>query len=210
MKKTVLFVTALLAFFALKGEDVPPSAVVRKWQKMTKLPGSEGMSTMIIYDNKGRKRVRMLASITRLNSSGDTEKKLIRFLAPSEVKGTGFLTYDYERRDDDRWLFMPALRKTRRIISSEKSKNFMGSEFSYGEMSFPLIEDFRYRYLERVKLSGVDCLVVEIVPVNEDIVDDYGFSKKISFYSVKDNILKKVIYYDPAGSLHRELIVRDV
>ncbi len=77
---------------------------------------------MIIIDKKGRERVRDTAQITKLYNKGETEKKLIRFLSPADVKGTGFLTFDYEDKDDDMWLYMPALRKVRRIVSSEKIK----------------------------------------------------------------------------------------
>ena len=66
----------------------------------------------------------------------------MRFLSPPDVKGTGLLIFDYEENDDDMWLFMPSLRKTRRIVSSEKAKSFMGSEFSYADITPPALNDF--------------------------------------------------------------------
>ncbi|MBA7694142.1 hypothetical protein ES703_102749 [subsurface metagenome] len=101
----------------------------------TKLKGSEAVSTMTIIDSKGRDRVRRIAQVTKLYNSGDTEKKLIRFLSPADVKGTGLLTFDYKVKDDDMWLYMPALRKTRRIISSEKGKSFMGSDYNFSTIN---------------------------------------------------------------------------
>jgi hypothetical protein len=102
----------------------------------------EAISTLRIYDARGRERVRQTSMASRLFESGSTEKRIIRFLSPAEVKGTGMLIYDYDDRNDDMWIYMPALRKTRRIISNEKRKSFMGSEFSNADMSAPNLEDF--------------------------------------------------------------------
>ena len=109
----------------------------------------------------------------------------MRFLSPEDVKGTGLLTFDYKKKDDDIWLFMPALRKTRRIISTEKAKNFMGSEFSYSDMSPPVLDDFNYKRLADEKCGEEDCWKVEMIPANEKAAEENGFSKKAT---LGDNI----------------------
>ena len=173
----------------------------------TRLAGVEATSTMTIIDSKGRERVRKIAQVTKLYDNGDTEKKLVRFLAPADVKGTGLLTYDYLKKDDDMWLYMPALRKTRRIISSEKAKNFMGSEFSYADMTPPNADDFDFKVLGEKNVNGTDCWQLEIIPKNDDIADENGFSKRISFIGKDDYVIRKAIYYDLDGSLYKELNV---
>ncbi len=85
-------------------------------------------STLKIYDNKGNVRVREVSNAMAKFSG--TTKTLFKFLSPPEVKGTTILIYDYENKDDDMWIYMPSLRKTRRIVATEKGKSFMGSEFS--------------------------------------------------------------------------------
>ena len=128
MKKLCISLGILLIFCAIQSvsaEDLTARQIIDKSEENTKVSGSEAVSTMTIIDAKGRKRVRKVAQVTKLYDNGETEKKLIRFLSPADVKGTGLLTFDYEKKDDDMWLFMPALRKTRRIVSSEKAKSFM-------------------------------------------------------------------------------------
>jgi hypothetical protein len=176
----------------------------------TRLAGAEATSTMTIIDSKGRERVRKIAQVTKLYDNGETEKKLVRFLSPADVKGTGLLTFDYKAKDDDMWLYMPALRKTRRIVSSEKAKNFMGSEFSYADMTPPNSNDFNFKLLGEQDVSGVVCWQIEIIPKDDDIADENGFSKKVSFIGKEDFVVRKSIYYDFDESLHKEFTVREI
>lgn len=178
--------------------------------KVTKLAGAEMLSTMTIIDGRGRERVRELASVSKLYDGGATEKRLIRFLAPADVKGTGLLTFDYEDKDDDMWLFMPALRKTRRIVSSEKAKNFMGSEFTYADMTPPILEDFTYSVLAEKEQGGIACWEIEMIPANEDVADENGFSKRVVCIGKHDFVLRHALYYDLDGELHKELDVLEI
>lgn len=191
-------------------ENLAAEQIVDRSFKATKLAGSETISTLTIIDNKGRERVRKIAGVSKLYDNGATEKRLIRFLSPADVKGTGLLTFDYEKKDDDMWLYMPALRKTRRIVTSEKAKNFMGSEFSYADMTPPILDDFTYKILGEQEVEGTLCWEIEIVPVDDDIADENGFSKRIVHIAKKDFVIRKAIYYDLDGELHKELAVKEV
>lgn len=210
----LLIVCALGISIAYKNlsaqEALTAKQIVDRSVETTKLAGVESTATMTIIDSKGRERVRQIAQVTKLYDNGDTEKKLIRFLSPADVKGTGLLTYDYEVEDDDMWLFMPALRKTRRIISSEKAKSFMGSEFSYADMTPPNLDDFSYRILGEPKVDGAACWEIEIVPNDEDVTDDNGFSKKISYIGKEDFVIRKAVFYDLDETLLKELTVKEI
>ncbi|MFC2164104.1 outer membrane lipoprotein-sorting protein [Acidobacteriota bacterium] len=214
MKKCIAFATAIAIILILSGleaqENLSAREIVDGAFKVTKLAGSESISTMTIIDGKGRERVREIAAVTKLYDNGETEKRLIRFLAPADVKGTGLLTYDYEKKDDDMWLFMPALRKTRRIVSSEKAKNFMGSEFSYADMSPPVLDDFNYSMVGNSEAEGVSCWEIEIIPVDDDVADENGFSKRVVHIAKETFVIRKSVYYDLDGELHKELSVKEV
>jgi len=191
-------------------EELTADEIMDRSFKATKLAGSEALSTMTIIDDKGRERIREISSITKLYDNGETEKRLIRFLSPADVKGTGLLTFDYEKKDDDLWLFMPALRKTRRIVSSEKAKNFMGSEFSYSDMTPPTLEDFSYVLQGEEEVEGTLCWTIEMIPVDDDIADENGFSRRIISVAKEDFVIRRAIYYDLDGELHKELSVKEV
>jgi len=176
----------------------------------TQAAGVEAVATMIIIDNKGRQRIRKIAQISKLYENGQTEKKLIRFLAPADVKGTGFMTFDYRKKDDDKWLYMPALRKTRRIVSSENAKSFMGSEFSYADMTPLTIENFTYKILGEEEINDIQCRTIEIIPKDDDIADENGFSKKISYIGKQDFVIRKAEYFDLDKELHKEFTVHEI
>ncbi len=191
-------------------ETLTAKQIADKSYQATKLAGSEAASTLTIIDAKGRERVRQIAQVTKLYNNGETEKRLVRFLAPADVKGTGLLTFDYATEDDDLWLFMPALRKTRRIVSSEKAKSFMGSEFSYADMTPPNLEDFNYKMLEDALVGETPCRQIEMTPINEDVADENGFSRKISFIGKSDFVIRKAHYYDLDGELLKELSIGEI
>ncbi|MDP2423619.1 MAG: outer membrane lipoprotein-sorting protein, partial [Bacteroidales bacterium] len=115
----------------------------------------EMVSTLRINDGKGGVRIRQVANATR--KFGGVTKTMIKFLAPPYVKGTTMLIYDYEDKDDDMWIFLPSLRKSRRIISSEKGKSFMGSEFSNADMSKPNLDDFNWKMYGSELVDSKDC-----------------------------------------------------
>ncbi len=204
------FLLIAASFSAGAQENLSAGDIYEKAVSSGKLDGSEAVSRMIIIDSKGRERIRDTAQITKLYDNGETEKKLIRFLSPADVKGTGFLTFDYENEDDDMWLYMPALRKVRRIVSSEKSKSFMGSEFSYADMSPLPSSDFNMKILGTETENSIECWIIEMVPASDDIADENGFTKKIGWIGKEDFVIRKAEFYDFSGILYKTLTVENV
>ncbi len=210
-----LCITSFLIFLTVernaRAQSKPTARkIMEKLAENRKVDGSESVMTMVMVNAKGQKRVRKFALITKLYDGGKTEKKLSRFIEPTEVKGTGILTFDYEKKDDDIWLFMPALRKTRRIISSEKSKSFMGSEFSYWDLNIPNLDDFKYKLIKEEKINGVDCWVVELAAKNDDIADEAGYLKQQLWVGKTDFVPRKGLFYDLDGELLKELSSKNV
>jgi hypothetical protein len=163
-------------------------------------------STLKIYDAKGNERVRQVTTVTK--KFGETGKTIIRFISPADVKGTAILIYDHENADDDMWIYMPALRKTRRIISTEKGKNFMGSEFTNADMSKPTMDDFQYSILGSDNYEGKNCWKIEAICKNQEIARENGFSRKISYIEKGTYLCHKVEFYDLQGKLQRLQYIR--
>ena len=138
-----------------------------------------------------------------------TEKRIIKFTSPAEVSGTGILIFDYPEKSDDMWIYLPALRKTRRIVSKEKSKSFMGSEFSNANMTAPGLDDFTYILLGMENYQGKSCAKVESIPVNEDLMDEYGYSKSISWIDENSFLVYQTHYLDFDGELYKTITNSD-
>lgn len=167
----------------------------------------EMVSTLNIHDGKGNVRSRQVANATR--KFGSVTKSMIKFLAPAEVRGTALLIYDYDDKSDDMWIYLPSLRKSRRIISSEKGKSFMGSEFSNADMSKPNTDDFVYKLLESDVVNGKDCWVMEIKPKNNSVEDENGFARKVAFIEKTTNLTLKSDYFDFEGRKFKTMTFGD-
>jgi hypothetical protein len=175
-----------------------------------KLDGSEATVKMAVIDEKGQKRERQLTMATKLYDGGKTEKRIYRFVAPADVQGTGVLVFDYEAKADDVWIYLPALRKTRRIVSSQRTQSFMGSEFTYGDLNIPALDDFNYTLAREETFAGEPCWVVDVMPRSPEVAEGEGYSKKTFWVSKEKAAVLRGLYYDKGGTLLKELIARNV
>lgn len=196
--KTYRIITGLLLLASQVVFAQSPEEIMEKSRDAVKLKSFEALSTLTITDPRGNQRIRKNTMASKM-FPGDVEKRIIKFVSPAEVKGTGILIIDKKDENDDMWIYLPALRKTRRIVSTEKSKSFMGSEFSNADMTAPTLADFTYRILGSEKVTGHDCYKMEAIPRNTDIEDLYGYSKAISWIDKNDYIVHRSQYYDFEG-----------
>ena len=141
---------------------------------------------MILIDKGGHERVRNLRSFRR--DVGEDTQSILFFLSPADVRETGFLTYDYDgaERDDDQWLYLPALKKTKRIASGDKSGSFMGSDFSYADMTDRELDFYDYELLQEDEVDGYAVWIVQAIPNNEKEIEETGYTRSI-FFVRKDN-----------------------
>ena len=137
--------------------------------------------TMVLIDKNSHKRTRTMKSFSK--DKGEDTLKLIFFTTPVDVRNTGFLTWDYRKgdRDDDQWLYLPELKKVKRIASADKSGAFMGSDFSYADMTRRVVSEWNYKLLKTDTVRGNACWLIEATPVNKIVQDRYGYKKSILF-----------------------------
>ena len=204
-KAIILLCTAISATFSLFAQD--PKEISEKSASTIEFESMEMVTTLNIHDGKGNLRVREVAIAT--NKFGETTKTLMKFLSPADVKGTSILVYDYENKSDDMWVFLPSLRKVRRIVSSEKGKSFMGSEFSNADMSKPNTNDFTYNLLGTEILDGKECWKVEATSKSREIESEYGFQKRVSYIEKNTFLSYKSELYDSRGKLYKTMTMGD-
>ncbi len=136
---------------------------------------------MILIDRQENKRVREMKVFTK-DKGADTWKMQF-FLSPADVKDTGFLTYDYYEgdRDDDQCLYLPDLHKTKRIATSDKSSAFMGSDFSYADMTRRVLDEWKYKLLKEDMVGEYKVWLIEATPASDEVQDRYGYLKSVLF-----------------------------
>ena len=143
---------------------------------------------MLLIDKNGKERTRDIKSYAK--DFGEDNHRTMFFKSPSDVKNTAFLTYDYDdsSKDDDQWLYLPALKKVKRIPSTDKSSSFMGSDFSYFDMTDRDLEDYDFKLLKETKVRGHDAWMIESKPRNQEIINESGYDKTIAIVR-KDNFM---------------------
>jgi len=191
---------ALLLMGMPAGKAQNPRDIIERSQEVVKISSFEALSTLTITDARGRERIRK-SSMASMSFPDGSEKRIIKFLSPAEVKGTGILIHDYPEKRDDMWIYLPALRKTRRIVSKEKSKSFMGSEFSNANMTAPGLDDFSYRLAGEEVVEGAPCYLIESLPLNEDLAEEYGYARSLSWVDKNTYLVYRSNFYSVDGDL---------
>ena len=160
---------------------------------------SAGMK-MTLINRKGKKSVRNLRSKT-LEQLDQGDKSLSIFDEPADVKGTAMLTHSHGLDPDDQWLYLPALKRVKRISSKNKSGPFMGSEFAFEDLGSQEIEKYSYTLLGEEQLNGVDVYKIERIPQYKHS----GYTKQIAWLDKEHLRSMKVEYYDRKKSLLKTL-----
>ncbi len=160
---------------------------------------------MVLRNKHGQESRRKMRART-FEVADDGDKSLTIFDTPRDVKGTAFLTFSHKSGDDDQWLFLPALKRVKRISSRNKSGSFMGSEFAYEDIASQEIEKYTYKYIRDEVYLDMDCFVVERYPVDHK---NSGYTRMVSWMDKEQYRPFKIEYYDRKGSHLKTLIFSD-
>ncbi len=176
----VIFVAAVFLTPMDASADDPKARSIM--QKVEDRDDGDNMTSnllMTLIDKNNDERKKYFKNFSK--DYGKDEKRIMFIERPANIKNTGFLTFDYDdaEKDDDQWLFLPALGKTKRIASSDKSGSFMGSDLNYSDMTDRELEDYDYKLLKETTLDGKKVWLIESTPRSEDVIEETGYKKSI-------------------------------
>jgi len=166
--------------------------------------GNSTAHMLMVLQNRHGQESRREIRMRNLEVINDGDKSLTIFDSPKDVKGTAFLNYTHKMGDDDQWLYLPALKRVKRISSRNKSGSFMGSEFSYEDISSQEIEKYTYKWLRDEIFNGMECFVVERYPVDNK---NSGYSRQVSWIDKLEYRTWKVQYYDRKNEHLKTLVM---
>ena len=180
-----IFISLLLFSFYASAETAEEKglAIAKELKKRTMgFQDYRNNSVMTLKDRNGNVSKRFMRS-KNLEVKDDGDKILIIFDQPRDVKGTALLTFTHRTEDDDQWLYLPALKRVKRISSSNKSGPFMGSEFAYEDITSEEVEKYTYKYIRDETYNDMECFVIERYPVDKRS----GYSKQLVWIDKKNS-----------------------
>ncbi len=204
MKKIILITAVLLSSMGINAQSPEARGLeIAKAAEQADL-GFKSSSVdlkMTLKNKNGQTSERDLTTKT-LELTADGDKSLIVFNSPRDVKGTSTLTFTHKVGPDDQWLFLPSIKRVKRISSNNKSGPFVGSEFAYEDLSSQEVEKYSYKFLEEKE----DILIVEQDPVDPKS----GYTRRVVNYNKgKGYRIEKVEFYDRKNSLLKTLTYSD-
>ncbi|ACL02457.1 conserved hypothetical protein [Desulfatibacillum aliphaticivorans] len=208
---TTLLFFALAALFlaapCAHADDAKAREIMQKVNDRDDGDNAVSEEEMILIDKRGKQRVRKIKSFRK--DFGEDTHSILFFEEPADVRDTSFLTFDYddESKDDDQWLYLPALKKVKRIASSDKDGAFMGSDFTYGDMTERALSKFSYEMVREEDVDGHKCWVIQSTPINDDVVDEYGYLKSRAFVRQDNYVVVRAQFQWAKGNKFKEMRV---
>lgn len=161
---------------------------------------STSSMTMTLINRSGKKSVRRMRAKT-LEVASDGDKSMTIFDEPADVKGTATLTYSHTAEADEQWLYLPALKRVKRISSKNKTGAFMGSEFAFEDIGSQEIEKYTYKYLSEEQLDGIAVHKIEAYPTYKYS----GYTRLISYIDQERLVSLKTEFFDRKDVLLKTL-----
>jgi outer membrane lipoprotein-sorting protein len=156
---------------------------------------------MVLRNRTGKESRRNIIN-RQLEVDGDGDKSLSLFKEPKDVEGTAMLTFTHGLEPDEQWLYLPSIKRVKRISSKNKSGPFMGSEFAFEDIGSQEIEKYTYKYLREEPCGdGLQCYVIERIPQYADS----GYARQITWVDTAEYRNIKVEFYDRKNSLLKTL-----
>jgi predicted RND superfamily exporter protein/outer membrane lipoprotein-sorting protein len=197
-------VAGLLTLLALlpapvEGQGEDAKRVMTANFVVSRVPDSDARITITLTNRGGQQRVRRLVGRTKLEPNGIDNRRLVRFESPADVAGTATLLVEHSGADDDIWVYLPALRRSRRLVASNKKESFLGTDFSYGDVIGHRVSDWRYTVAGEETIDGVATLIIEGVPATDEVKGISGYSRQKLWVRRDNNVTVRTEYWDVAG-----------
>jgi outer membrane lipoprotein-sorting protein len=198
-----LFVSGTVGIFA---QDLSGYDIMRLADERYTGDTAQYKLSMTLSSGRGAPRLREVSYYFK--DYGDTDKILMVFQSPRDVAGTGYLSFSYddESKDDDMWLYLPAMKRVRRITGSGKNDDFMGTDFTYEDMGSRSLAKDTFNFQREELIDGEVCRVVEALP--KDRSDPYG--RRVIWVRKDSAVIAAADYYDRQGKLLKTLKVSGI
>jgi outer membrane lipoprotein-sorting protein len=208
---SVLLIVAI-SFYATRNAHaatMQPSEIMQRNYVVSKFNDTIAEATFKLIHKGGEIRIRKTFGVTKLESNGLDTMRMTRFVSPPDIRNTVTVLLEHSDHEDDIWVYLPALKKVRRLAAANKKDSFFGTDLSYGDVIGHKVEDWNHRLVSEVNDNGKLEYLIESTPKSNDISQQSGYAKrllwinetsfmaeKIEFYDLQEQLLKTTLFLD--------------
>lgn len=200
----------LLTTYSASAAEPTAEEIMDKNFMVAKVQDSISDATFTLINKGGQERVRKTFGTTKLQTNGIDNMRMTRFNSPADVRGTSTLIIEHSDQDDDIWVYLPALKKIRRLVSSNKKDSFMGTDFSYGDVIGHKVRDWIHKIIQEEEVDHQACYVIESLPKSESVRAGSGYSKRVSWIRKDNFVMVKGDTWDLAGQPYKAFRFSDI
>jgi len=205
-RKYILSLITIFTFWnvgiSMTQKNLSGEEIVKESQQAFYYAGKDMQAKVLmkLISKNGNERIRELTMLRLNDNNNDKQKYYMYFHQPADVRAMTFMVWKYTGKADDRWLYIPAIKLVKRIVADDKNSSFVGSDFSYEDVSGRDLSDDKYTLNAEDKINGRNAFVVESVPKQ---ASSAYFSRKVSWIDKETYLPLKEEYYDKRSELYK-------
>lgn len=203
-----LIVLALAAGLAAADESDRARDLMRRVLRDSRAQDEVARVGIDLVDGNGRVRRRTTTVSSKLRSGQSA--RLIRFHTPPDLAGSAILTIDHAERDADQWIYLPAYHVARRVAAANRGDTWMGTDFTYEDITDTKIEQYAYTTRRHEVVAGVRCAVIEAIPVDSRLKEQSAYGRTLYWVDPAESVALRIEYFDRAGRLLKILVNEDL
>lgn len=195
----VFAAVAFLTYSQVVWSATPNAAeLMERNAAVTRFSTSTATAEFVLETKDGGKRVRKASMASKLQANGTDTMRLVKFETPADIRGTSTLLIERSAHDDDMWVYLPAMKRVRRLVASSKKDSFIGTDFSYGDVMGYKVSDWKHTLIAEQSRDGVPHYVIESVPRDDTVRTNTGYAKRVTWIR-KDNLATSFVEVEDVG-----------
>lgn len=207
--KLLSFLILSIFTFNIACAQLSALEIMQKNDAQLKVKDEEVSVQMKLINKQNQVREREITISTKTDKQ-DLQSSLIKFQSPKNVAGTGLLTIENMDVEDDQWLYLPALNRSRRISAANQSDSFMGTDFSYEDLSAEDLDEYNYSLLAEEEINGTKHYKIEAIANNEATLNESGYGRRVLWINSENFLLTKAHYFNKSDQHIKTLIAKNI
>ncbi len=205
----LLLALPLLAPSPAMAQEADGRAVMEAIENRSSFHDMVGRLTLTLTSSNGGTKERVLKMASQENHEGETDM-ILYMESPADMRGNAFLLLGHADRDDERYVYIPALHRSNKIVGSGRKGAFMSSDFTYDDIGMPDLDEWTWTITGEQELDGHPCQVIEARAASDKVIRETGYTR-VTWYIDRDlQTSRGADYYDKQDILTKKLRVNQV